>query len=211
MIPLSFEHKLKRFPYACSGLILLWLIFYIAQFFLAEQNKEYFIFNLKDLKQTTNLLALLVPSSFFILLINSLYAWTFISQEIDRSGFLASTVQSLVSSLFAIHLYSMVYPEVTQLYALSHITVAAYLGAFMLKNIWGNCSTLVFGFLWIRIFSVPSYVLLFFWFFYLLLNQVFISSESFSMPMTYLPPFLAFLIGFGIEAVKYNIYRYLDK
>lgn len=77
----------------------------------------------------------------------------------------------------------------------------AILGAYMRRDIWGNVSTLVVGFVWLRVYAVPSYVLLFFWFFYLLIGNLFLPEPFSSSPMLYSLSGVAFLWGFAVESV----------
>jgi hypothetical protein len=60
---------------------------------------------------------------------------------------------------------------------------------------------LVLGWGWIRVLEVPSYVLLFFWFFYLLIGNLLTVSPLDEVPWPYLIPFMSFLWGFSLDAI----------
>jgi len=70
----------------------------------------------------------------------------------------------------------------------------------MRRGIWDTTSTFVIGPGWARVYDVPSYVLLFFWFFYLMIGHLFLTPPFSDAPMLYLLPFVAFLWGFGVES-----------
>ena len=78
--------------------------------------------------------------------------------------------------------------------------VSALLGQQLRRGIWSTVNTLVVGPGWIRVYEVPSYVLLFFWFFYLLIVQILRGPPLDLAPMVYLVPLVGLLWGFAADS-----------
>jgi hypothetical protein len=92
---------------------------------------------------------------------------------------------------------------------LSDGLIGIFLGLFMRRDIWGNVNSLVFGIGWARVYEVPSYVLLFFWFFYQLIGQFFLVEPFSELRMIYWIPFFTFCWGFLAETFLIGIENFL--
>jgi hypothetical protein len=79
--------------------------------------------------------------------------------------------------------------------------IGAWLGAYMRRDIWGTVNTLVVGLGWIRVLEVPSYVQLFFWFFYQLISNLMMPEQFANTPMPYFIGFSGFLFGFVFDSL----------
>jgi hypothetical protein len=138
----------------------------------------------------------------FLFLLNSLFAYVFLPQVLSRSW---RTVILFGASLVAVFLtaksFFWIHPYLGIPVTLADAWLGFFLGAVMRADVWGNVDTLVFGPGIFRVFRVPSYVLLFFWFFYLMVGNLFLVDPFSNLPMIYWLPFSSFILGFLAETI----------
>jgi len=137
----------------------------------------------------------------FALLVSILYLWVFTPPLFARRAWYAALPLAFAGTALAVVIFSRVYATSQAPVLFPEAFVGALLGMAMRRDIWGTVNTLVVGPGWIRLYDVPSYVLLFFWFFYLLIGNLFLSAPFENAPMLYGLPFIAFLWGFAAESL----------
>lgn len=151
--------------------------------------------------------SLFVHESWFSMLFSMLYFWVFGPAIFEMFKPWPLFISSLAGSIGALWLFCAIHHNASAPVLSSDAFLGFYLGAFMRKDIWGTVDTLVIGPFWIRVFSVPSYVLLFFWFFYLLIANLIMSPPFSDAPMLYLIPLLGFLAGFLYGSFKKTLHH----
>jgi hypothetical protein len=139
--------------------------------------------------------------SFFSTLASMLYFWVFGPAIFEFFKGTWITIASIGATVLTLWLFSLVHASAGAPVLSSDAFLGFYLGAFMRKDIWGTVDTLVVGPFWIKVFSVPSYVLLFFWFFYLLIGNLIMDPPFSDAPMLYLIPLVGFLVGFAYASI----------
>ena len=144
--------------------------------------------------------AILFFPNLFSCLIGLLFAWVFTPKVFERRGVVASLLIALSGAALALFSFRAIHPQATAPVLATDALLGAFLGIFMRRDIWGTVSTLVLGFRWAQIFEVPSYVLLFFWFFYVFVGNLFLEEPFASAPMLYWIPFVSFLWAFLVES-----------
>ncbi|NCN26476.1 hypothetical protein GW915_02785 [bacterium] len=206
MIPLSPSTGMNYFPKnALKFIFLLILLDLATRFWNAprEQILETFAFG----PQTTHPWLKLISSSLlfphiFSLLIHSLFFWAFAPLCIHRLGRWRFFLGVILTSAFSLFSFYWVHSNYKTPIIAPEALFAGILGMAMRFELWGATRTLVLGFGWLRVFDVPSYVLIFFYFFYLLLGNFFLPNFYTDAPMLYWIPFVSFLIGFAFAWLK---------
>ncbi len=138
----------------------------------------------------------------FAFLLNTLFAWVFIG-VIFSHGIRATIlfITSFVAIFLSAKFFYLIHPYLEIPITLADAWLGFFLGAVMRVDVWGQVDTLVVGPGIFRVYRVPSYVLLFFWFFYLMIGNFFLVDPFSNLPMLYWLPFSAFIQGFLAQTV----------
>jgi hypothetical protein len=145
--------------------------------------------------------SLIVFQNVFSLAINSLFAFVFFPALFDWKRNLLLIPLSFAALWTAGWVFFKIHPYLAIPIPLADAWVGFLLGAVMRSDVWGNVDTFVFGRSWGGLFKVPSYVLLFFWFFYIMIANLFLPEPFSNLPMIYWMPFAAFIQGFFFETI----------
>ncbi len=181
MIPLRTELGLKKFPIFTLLLCLVFLgVFFIPN--LSEVSFFHF------------------PTGIH-LVSNIIYLWVFGAAVFERRGLVIPLLVGFLGAFLSGKTYFLLHPHAQFDLSLGEALVGVVLGIYMRREIWGNVETLVFGFKWFRVYLVPSYVHLFFWFFYLMVGNLFLTPPLSEAPMLYWIHVFSFLWGFLAESI----------
>lgn len=208
MIPLSPSSGIKKFPtfvfYFIGGL---WFI-HLGLLFL-PLDKELLLAHV-DFSETSDITIrryiLFCPffsPHIFSLLINSLFLWAFLPKCLEKYGYWKVFLGSYFAMSFAITLYAYLLAQPGTRLLAPETFVAAVLGVAMRDEIWESTTTLVPGHWGLRIFDVPSYVLLFFYLFYNFISHLLMKAPYESAPMPYFLPLIAFLAAFAFSSLPF--------
>lgn len=201
--PLRTSETPRRFPWASLVLVLFWLSAELLSRFWPGSHLD-FLKKVAFWPQHSSwafVSALCFFPNFFSFVVAILFAWVFTPKVFERRGVALSCLIALGGAALAIFSFRAIHPESEAPLLAPEAFLGVLLGIFMRRDIWGSVSTLVFGLRWAQIFEVPSYVLLFFWFFYIFLANLFLVEPFASAPMLYWLPFTAFLWGFVVESL----------
>lgn len=202
-IPLRTTETPSHFPRATLVWVSLWLATELVSRFWPGSHTEFLTRVAFDPAAIgfRSALGLLFFPNIFSLLVGLLFVWVFSPRVFERRGIFFVLALSLSASFMALWTFTLIHPESRAPLLAPETILGALLGAFMRRDIWGTVSTLVISFKWVRIFEVPSYVLLFFWFFYLFVGNLFLVDPFSNAPMLYWLPFVSFLWGFVWESI----------
>ena len=207
MIPLRSTEGVEKFPRSslilCLSLLLINLLFHIlaADEFFLKLNIE----SLWTIGSVQFWIALILSSSFFNIWVHVLYIWVFSPQLFQRHSWVSVLMSSVVGAWLARWSFYNIHAQyLGPLFSLDAFT-GVILGISLRKEIWSTVTTLVLGFGWLRVFEVPSYVLLFFWLFYLFLGNLWKRPELAEAPMLYWMPLFGLIFGFMIEGILYRL------
>jgi hypothetical protein len=204
MIPLRSSHTVKRIHPLVWVILLAWAIGQVLHWFLGSSFIEKGALVPANFSYLSVLSGLSLHESLFSTLASMLYFWVFGPAIFEFFKPWLIFIASAVATVLVLWIFCSIHSESTAPILSSDAYLGFYLGAFMRKDIWGTVDTLVVGPFWIRVFSVPSYVLLFFWFFYLLIANLLMSPPFSDAPMLYLIPLLGFLFGFAFASIKFS-------
>jgi hypothetical protein len=212
MFPLRATHGVSRFPWGTGVFVALLILAEIGVRALPGPRLE-------GLLQVTSVPALFQVSEFenwrrlgfsfflsgnlFALWITCLYAWSFLPALFERDSIVWSLLASTAVTLASYFAYRAYHGE--QALApllLSQVWMSAFLGLAMRHEIWDSMTTLVLYQKGISLFEVPSYVLLFFWFFYIMVGNLFLDPPFNDAPTIYFLPLTAFIAGFLVESLR---------
>jgi|GEM_PF-1152801 len=212
MLPLRSTQGVLRFPWGTLVLVGLFALVEIVLWAMPGTRHEALIALVQspaafhtDLLGHWAALALsfLVFGNLFSLWITCLYVWSFLPALVERDSMLWAVVASVGVSLGAFFLYRAYHgPNAAAPVLMAQVWVSALLGLAMRHEIWDTMTTFVLGFRIFRVFEVPSYVLLFFWFFYIMIGNLFLDAPLSDAPTSYFLPLTAFLVGFVIASLK---------
>lgn len=141
-------------------------------------------------------------SNTFFMIVNVFFMWAILPTLFKQVNGVLVFFGAMAASIFSCAIYFQIYP-VDQLLLLSYGFMPAIFGMCLVKNIWATVDTLVFGPGLFRVYSVPLYVLMFFWFFYFMLANFFQPKGFDEVPMIYLISFMAFFMGIAWERMIY--------
>ena len=212
MLPLRASEGVERFPKAALSLILLFVSVELLSRLWPSLSHYEFLMAHAPIPYLWNpstwaswgdfLLSSFLFESLFSLWIACLYVWSFTPRLFEKRPLRWTVPASFVSALVAFLVYRSMHGSGAQApVLLSQVWVSALLGISMRSEIWSTVNTLVFGPRIFQVYEVPSYVLLFFWFFYLMLGNLFLASPFSDAPTLYFLPLLAFLLGFLLETL----------
>lgn len=155
------------------------------------------------------LMSCLLFESLFSAWIACLYLWAFTPRLFEKRSKIWVFVASLLSVLFSFFCYREYQgPSAQAPVLLALVWVSALLGISMRSEIWSTVSTFVFGPKILQIYEVPSYVLLFFWFFYLMIGNLIMASPFSDAPNLYFLPLMAFMGGFLLESLALIVMKH---
>jgi hypothetical protein len=140
-----------------------------------------------------------------------LYLWTFSPRVFLNRSLLTITVGVGVGLVLCFKTFKGLQNNSSVVFFLGDAIVGVLLGMFMRGDIWGQVSALVVGWGWIRVYDVPSYVLLFFWFFYQLLGALLLPEPFSELRMIYWVPFVSFTWGFLFETIIRSLEVYANR
>ncbi|MEO5669041.1 MAG: hypothetical protein ABIR96_13350 [Bdellovibrionota bacterium] len=212
MFPLRPTNGVSRFPWATLVIVLAFVVAEIVVrassgtrldvlLSLLKAPADFSYIRLQDWAALA--LSMLVFGNLFALWITSLYVWSFVPALIERSSIAWSVIASVAVTVGSFSLYRLYHgPHAVAPLLLAQVWVSALLGLAMRHEIWETVSTFVFGLKIFKIFEVPSYVLLFFWFFYIMVGNLFLDAPLSDAPTPYLLPLTAFILAFVVESLR---------
>jgi len=216
MLPLRSTNGVSRFPWATAVLIGIFIAAEIVLNLLSGTRLEALLrliqspvdFDPAGSRHWLSLASSLVFfGNIFSLWITALYVWSFLPALVERSSLLWSAFASIAVTLLTYFIYRNYHgPHAVAPLLLTQVWVSAILGLAMRHEIWDSITTVVFGRFkagsspFHAIFEVPSYVLLFFWFFYMMLGNLFLDSPMSDAPTIYFMPLAAFILSFVAES-----------
>jgi hypothetical protein len=204
MIPLRPTESLKTFPTLSLALVIFWILadlvsrLWVGPRLLVLEELAFYPSHWRWI----SVLSIGLHHHLFGLLVTCLFTWAFTPQWLQRSGPLSLVLFSVIGVSAAYSAFAGFHSTSSAPVLGAEALLGVWLGAAMRGEIWSTKSTLVIGPGWIRVLDVPSYVLLFFWFFYLLVGNLFLSPPFSAAPMLYGIPFVAFLSGFSLESLR---------
>lgn len=200
MIPLKSSEGVSRFPRSSLLVIIVIILLDLLSRFwpgprldflnLIAHNNEW---------KGSGLLSFLFHPHFFSLFINLIYLWAFTPKLFEERSPLLQIFIAIIGVELSFLIYQWVHPYISSPILAPETFTAALMGLSGKRSIWESTSTLVVGPGWIRVYEVPSYVLLFFFLFYLLISQLLMPEPFNEAPMPYLMPLVSFLWGFGVS------------
>ena len=215
MIPLRSTEGVDRFPKStlifCLILLLLNAVYYLSP------QPQFFSFGPQPLNELklfgwNAFISAWISPSIFKLLVNVLFVWVFAPKVFERRGYLIwYFIFALVGTVLARESFFGIHSEYWGPLPAFDAATGVLLGMSLRSEIWSTLTTAVVGLGWIRVFEVPSYVLLFFWLFYLFLGNLFMRSPYSDAPMLYWLPFVGLIWGFLAESLLYFMSKMLQK
>ena len=203
MIPLKTTEPVKTFPWKSVGVLGLWVGADLLSRFWPGDRSAFLssVAFVPEHPSWTWLSSGFFHANFFSLMVSVFFAWTFTPTLWERRSALFLTFAGLSSLVLALLSYAKLHPHSTAPILAPQAILGGWLGVFMRRDIWGSVDTWVVGPRLNRILEVPSYVLLFFWFFYLLIGNLLTNPPFSDAPLLYWIPFISFLWGFVLETV----------
>ena len=204
MIPLRSSQPVKKFPRLSLAIVMLFLLAHLISW-IPDGPREDWIQKYSFVPElgwhVRSLGALFLHGNGVLLSVTLIFLWAFTPRLFERRNSAVSLGLALIGWALSLALFAFVHPHATAPVLCPEAFVGALLGMYMRRDIWGGVTTLVPGIGWVRIFEVPSYVLLFVWFFYMLVGNLFLRAPFSDAPMLYLLPFAGFLWGFLTESI----------
>jgi len=191
MLPLRASESVKKFPVGVLSFIGFLIILQVLTYLLGDGSRGELVASwaLKGqgfLGLRHFLSGLFLHENFFALWISCVYLWSFAPRLFERRPYWLVVPGALLSTLLSAAVYFLYHgPLPGTPILLGQVFVSALLGIAMRGEIWSNINTLVFGPKLMQVFEVPSYVLLFFWFFYIMLGNLFMSAPFSDAPTLY--------------------------
>lgn len=200
MIPLKSSESVSRFP---KNSLFLIIIFIFADFLSrAWPGPRIEFLNLISHTiewKVSGLISFLFHPHIFSLFINLIYLWAFTPKLFEERSSFIQILIAIIGVELSFIIYHGVHPDIRSPILGPETFTAALMGLSGKRSIWESTSSLVVGPGWIRVYEVPSYVLLFFFLFYLLISQLLMPEPFNEAPMPYLMPLVSFLWGFGVS------------
>jgi len=212
MLPLRATESVERFPRSSFFILTCFALFELVGRFWPTLTHFEYVIRFSPVPYAWNpvgfrswlylLLNCFQFESLFSLWIAGLYVWSFTPRLFEKRSFFWVFPVSLIAVLISFLAYKSLHGSAAQApVLLAQVWVSALLGISMRSEIWSTVSTFVFAPKILQVYEVPSYVLLFFWFFYLMLGNLFLASPFSDAPTLYFLPLMAFLLGFLIESL----------
>ncbi|MBS1985475.1 MAG: hypothetical protein JST16_15020 [Bdellovibrionales bacterium] len=203
MIPLRATEPVQKFPWLALALALLWILADLATRVIAGGRGDWLVAHAFVPSALSRQMwgALVFHSTAFAAGVTAIYTWVFMPRLLERRSAIFALAVGLSGWILALYSYRALHPDSSAPVLAPEAILGAWLGAFMRRDIWGSVDTLVMGPRLFRVLEVPSYVLLFFWLFYLLMGNLFAGPPFSDAPMLYWIPFISFLWGFVLETL----------
>jgi hypothetical protein len=203
MIPLRTTEPAIRFPRGSLALVLTWVLADVVSRVAPGSRAEFLalVHFVPAAPRPGAALGWLFHGGLFSLVVTLLYAWTFTPRIFERRGAFFVAFTGASGMALALASYRALHPSSLAPVLAPEAFLGALLGAFMRRDIWGAVDTFVIGPGWARVLEVPSYVLLFFWLFYLLIGNLLTPSPYADAPILYSIPLISFIWGFVLETV----------
>lgn len=217
MLPLRPSQSVERFPVQSVVVISVFVLAHLLAYVLPESNRSVFLeqSSLSALSShpiESFLLSIFYHESVFALWMSSLYLWCFTPRLFEKRNIFLVLSLSLTATALSSYLYLGYHgPKAVAPLLLAQTFVSALLGVAMRSEIWGMVTTLVFGPKLFQVFEVPSYVLLFFWVFYMMLGNLFMAPVFAEAPTIYFLPLVAFIAAFLLETFALWIQSKISK
>lgn len=204
MIPLRSTDAVLRFPMAVVFLLLIYASAHVLTFLWPGSRHDFllevaFSPSVDPWRQIWG--AVLFFPHTWAFLVHVIFAWAFLPTLIQARGIFLVALGALGSYFLAVWFFSALHPSLTVPLLAADTVLAGCLGMYLRRDPWSTVDTVVPGPGWIRIFEVPAYVLFFFYVFYQLLSNLFLSEPFASAPMLYFMTMAAFLCGFIYETI----------
>ncbi len=208
MIPLRPSVSVERFPRLSLGLVILWLcvdvlfrLFPLFQIERLEIMKSMAFIPAKAFERPwTFMTQLLAFPNLFLCLVSVLYLWVFSPKVFESRTKWKVVLLSLLGSWLSLFVFYKLHSQSEVPILVPETFLGVLLGFYMRRDIWGTIDTYVIGWGWARVMEVPSYVLFFFWLFYLMLGNLALPPHFSDAPMIYILPLVSFLYGFLVES-----------
>jgi hypothetical protein len=203
MIPLRNRQSTKKFPKAVGIFLVIWSTVFAASFFWPGP-RETLLNNLaiESLQLDGRWLAtFLLAPNLVSFLTGLFFVWAFVPRLFEWRSWWGCSVIATAGACVSMAIYFLVHPPSGFRVLAPEAFYGVWLGMVMRREIWGSTETLVFGWIWARVYDVPSYVLLFFWLFYLLIGNLGLSGPMAEAPMLYLLPLTSLVWGFVAESL----------
>jgi hypothetical protein len=201
MIPLRSSQPVARFPWPVLALIGLWAGLHSLSYLWQGERVDFLM--RVAFRPTHDWIsygtATLFHAHLWDLFVSMIFAWAFLPRLIERRSAWIVFVVSAAGVVLALNSFEALHPGSIAPVLAAPAFLGSALGMAMRREIWGSTSTVVIGPGWIRLYDVPSYVLLFFWLFYLMIGNLFLDPPFADAPMLYWLPFISFLWGFLAE------------
>ncbi len=183
-IPLKDENPTKTFPFVTVSLIVANIFVFLYQYF-SPNGLSYYIklmslipyeithfesFPFRISPPLTFFTSIFMHGDFFHIIGNMLYLWIFGNNVEDFLGPIKFIIFYLLSGISASIVHIIFYPNSTIPMIGASGAISGILGAYLLLYPYARIHTLVFLFFIIKIFQVPAFFFLIFWFFMQLIN-----------------------------------------
>ena len=211
MFPLRSTEGVSRFPWGTLALVVVFAAAEILLWFPVGSRQEVLMSQLLtpaafDFELTKDWVSLAVSFFFFgnlfALWVTCLYVWSFLPALLERDSIIWTAIASVGVALAAFFLYRAYHgPQAVVPLLMAQVWVSALLGLAMRHEIWDTMTTVVVYQKGAKLFEVPSYVLLFFWFFYIMIGNLFLDPQLSDAPTSYFLPLVAFIFAFVIESI----------
>lgn len=204
MIPLRASEPVQKFPRLALGLVFLFVAMDVVGRFIGPTHDTFLqsIAFIPAAPTWISAFSVLAHRNVFSLIVTLFYVWAFMPRLIERERPAFTLVGGATGAAVALFAYRAVHPFSEAPLIAPEALVGAWLGLSLRKDIWSSVDTIVIGFGWVRLFQVPSYVLLFFWLFYLLIGGLLTKAPFSDAPMPYLLPFISLLWGFVLSYLR---------
>ncbi len=203
MIPLRSSQPVARFPWPVLSLLFVWVIFHLLSYLWRGERVDFLmrVAFQPGHDWISYITATLFHAHLWDLLVSLIFSWAFLPRLLERrSAWLVFFVSAAGAGL-ALKSFELLHPAAIAPIMAAPAFLGTALGMAMRREIWGSTSTVVIGPGWVRLYDVPSYVLLFFWLFYLMIGILFLDPPFADAPMLYWLPFISFLWGFLAETL----------
>lgn len=195
MIPLRSTKGVALFPRASALLLAFFFMFYLAGRSRPDLLLSWAFVPSEGLHLRV-LLSNLAHATLFSLFVTMIFTWAFTPRLFERRGFVSPLLTAALCSLVSLWSYGKIFPHSTVPVLGSLAFLGALLGQQAAREIWGSVNTFVVGPGWARVLEVPSYVLIFFWLFYVFVGTLLLGDPFRDPPMVYWLPCSGLVLGF---------------
>lgn len=203
MIPLRATESVKKFP----KFSVYWIIFFIVgdliSRFWTGSRLDFLVSEAfaPSSDWSAQWGSIFLYPHFFSMLIGVLFTWVFSPRLFETRNPLLCSIFAVLGARLVQEMFFWVHPNTTAPILSPECLVGFWIGMSLRKDIWSTLDTFVIGPGWNRVFEVPTYVVLFFWYFYLMIANLFLVSPFSEAPMLYLLPLLSMLLGLFVDII----------